>query len=171
MSIMSPRQWKPGIISKGKTHPQSARRHPMWAIAHSTLLWRQSAVRSRPRQGRRACRWVCLRWFLTVWTKVVWICKLIAAAAVRPFFCPRFAPNGIIQHSRLWSSSEMLAKHRLTAWRVYSSLFWRDRVWCDHTRFLPHRTWRSMVGQNLNVCAALYWDCRLIDHTQSDPNC
>ncbi len=36
----------------------------MWAFAHSSRLWRRTAVRSRPRWGRRACRWASLRWFL-----------------------------------------------------------------------------------------------------------
>ncbi len=45
---------------------QSARRHRMWAFAHSSRLWRQTVVRSRPRWGRRACRWASLRRFLTI---------------------------------------------------------------------------------------------------------
>ncbi len=43
-----------------RTPLQSARRHRMWAFAHSSRLWRQTAVRSRPRWGRRACRWASL---------------------------------------------------------------------------------------------------------------
>ncbi len=47
--------------SMKKTPLQSARRHRMWAFAHSSRLRRQTAVRSRPRWGRRACRWASLR--------------------------------------------------------------------------------------------------------------
>ncbi len=36
----------------------------MWAFAHSSQLRRRTAVRSRPRWGRRACRWASLRRFL-----------------------------------------------------------------------------------------------------------
>ncbi len=42
--------------SMKRTPLQSARRHWMWAFAHSSRLWRQTAVRSRPRWGQRACR-------------------------------------------------------------------------------------------------------------------
>ncbi len=44
-----------------KTPLQSARRHQMWAFAHSRRLRWQIAVRSRPRWGQRACRWASLR--------------------------------------------------------------------------------------------------------------
>ncbi len=40
-----------------RTPLQSARRHRMWAFSHSSRLRRQTAVRSRPRWGQRACRW------------------------------------------------------------------------------------------------------------------
>ncbi len=36
----------------------------MWAFAHSSGLRRRTAVRSRPRWGRRACRWASQRLFL-----------------------------------------------------------------------------------------------------------
>ncbi len=49
---------------------QSTRRHRMWAFAHSSRLQRRTAVRSRPRRGRRACRWASLRWFLTVCAEI-----------------------------------------------------------------------------------------------------
>ncbi len=89
---------------------QSTRRHRMWAFAHSSRLQRRTAVRSRPRRGRRACRWASLRWFLTVCAEIAqlyislliipciiyyvtnketlnleifWLCKSIVAAAVR----------------------------------------------------------------------------------------
>ncbi len=62
---------------------QSARCHRMWAFAHSSLLRRQTAVRSRPRWGRRAYRWASSRRFLTVCAEILWLCKAIFAAAVR----------------------------------------------------------------------------------------
>ncbi len=65
-----------------RTPLQSARRHRMWAFAHSSRLRRRTAVRSRPRWGRRACRWASLRRFLTVCAEILWLCKPIVAAAV-----------------------------------------------------------------------------------------
>ncbi len=63
-----------------RTHLQSARRHWMWAFAHSST---ETADRSRPRWGRRSCRWASLRRFLTVCAEIIWLCKPIVAAAVR----------------------------------------------------------------------------------------
>ncbi len=60
LSAICPVQWKPGFIVK-RTPLQSARRHRMWAFAHSSRLQRRTAVRSRPRWGLRACRWASLR--------------------------------------------------------------------------------------------------------------
>ncbi len=62
---------------------QSARRHRMWAFAHSSRLRWRTAVRSSPQRGRRACRWASLRRFLTVCAEILWLCKPIVAAAVR----------------------------------------------------------------------------------------
>ncbi len=69
--------------SMKRTPLQSARRHWMWAFAHSSRLRWQTAVRSRPRWGRRACRSASLRRFLTVCAENLWLCKPIVAAAVR----------------------------------------------------------------------------------------
>ncbi len=66
-----------------RTPLQSARRHRMWAFAHSSRLRWRTAVRSRPRWGRRTCRWASLRRFLTVCVEILWLCKPIVAAAVR----------------------------------------------------------------------------------------
>ncbi len=62
---------------------QSARQHRMWAFANSSRLRWRTAVRSRPRWGRRACRWASLRLFLTVCAEILWLCKPIVAAAAR----------------------------------------------------------------------------------------
>ncbi len=61
LSAICPVQWKPGFIRE-ETH--RARHHRMWAFSHSSLLRWRTAVRSRPRWGRRACRWASLRWFV-----------------------------------------------------------------------------------------------------------
>ncbi len=66
-----------------RTPLQSARHHRMWAFAHSSWLRRWTAVRLRSPWGRRACRWASLRRFLTVCAEILWLCKLIVAAAVR----------------------------------------------------------------------------------------
>ncbi len=55
----------------------------MWPFAHSSRLRRRTSVRSRPRWGRRACRWASLRRFLIVCVEILWLCKPIVAAAVR----------------------------------------------------------------------------------------
>ncbi len=55
----------------------------MRAFAHSSWLQWWTAVRSRPRWGRRACRWASLRRILTVCAEILWLCKPIVAAAVR----------------------------------------------------------------------------------------
>ncbi len=69
--------------SEKRTPLQSARRHRMWALAHSSRLRRQTAVRWRPRWGRQAYRWASLRRFLTVCAEILWLWKPIVAAAVR----------------------------------------------------------------------------------------
>ncbi len=48
LSAICPVQWKPGFIRVKKTPLQSARRHRMWAFAHSNRLRWWTAVRSRP---------------------------------------------------------------------------------------------------------------------------
>ncbi len=60
-----------------RTPLQSARRHWMWAFAHLSQLWRRTAVRSRSRWGRKACRWASLRRFLTDCAEIIWLCKPI----------------------------------------------------------------------------------------------
>ncbi len=50
--------------SMKRTPLQSARRHRMWAFAHSSRLRWRTAVRSRPQWEWRACRWASLRRFV-----------------------------------------------------------------------------------------------------------
>ncbi len=42
-----------------------------FSFAHSIRLRRRTAVRSRPRWGRRSCRWASLRRFLTVCAEIL----------------------------------------------------------------------------------------------------
>ncbi len=83
LSTICPVQWKKRDSSMKRPSLQSARRHRMWAFAHSSWLRQWTAVRSRPRWGRRAYRWASLRRFLTVCTEILWLCKPIVAAAVQ----------------------------------------------------------------------------------------
>ncbi len=78
LSAICPVQWKPGFIREENTSPKCR----MWAFAHSSRLWQQTAVRSRPRLGWRAYRWASRRRFLTVCAEILWLCKPIVAAAV-----------------------------------------------------------------------------------------
>ncbi len=66
-----------------RTPLQRAGCHRMWTFAHSSRLRRWTAVRLRPRWGRRACRWASLRRFVTICAEILWLCKPIVAAAVR----------------------------------------------------------------------------------------
>ncbi len=66
LSAICPVQWKPGFIREENTSPKCQTPSNVWAFAHSSLLRRWTAVRLRPRWGRRACRWASLRRFLTV---------------------------------------------------------------------------------------------------------
>ncbi len=56
--------------SMKRTLLQSARPYRMWTFAHSSWLWRWTAVRSRPWWGWRVCRWASLRRFLTVCAEI-----------------------------------------------------------------------------------------------------
>ncbi len=89
-----------------RTPLQSARRHWMWAFTHSSWLRRRTAVGSRPRWGRRACRWASLRRFLTVCAEILWLCKPIIASAVR-----------VADLRRFWR------------WRCWMWRFWAGVVW------------------------------------------
>ncbi len=76
-----------------RTPLQSARHHRMWAFAHSSRLRRQTAVRSRPRWGWRACRWASMRNDPTILevkmldVEVLGWCGYTWSAVVKPVGC------------------------------------------------------------------------------------
>ncbi len=116
--------------SMERTPLQSARRHRLWAFAHSSRLRRQTAVRSRPRWGRRTCRWASLRRFLTVCAEIIWLCKPIVAAAVR-----------VAGLRRSW-------RWRCWMWRTWAGVVTRGlRLW-GRLDVLPNslkRLWRWLM--------------------------
>ncbi len=111
----------------------------MWAFAHSNRLRRQTAVRSRPRWGRRACRWASLRRFLTVCAEILWLCKPIVAAAVRVAGLRRSwrwrcwmwrSWAGVVTRGlRLWGRSDVLpnSQKRLCRWLMVEK--WTFNSW------------------------------------------
>ncbi len=102
----------------------------MWAFAHSSRLRRRTAVRSRPRWGRRACRWASLRHFLTVCTEIIWLCKPIVAAAVR-----------VAGLRRSW-------RWRCWMWRSWTGVVTRGLRLRGRLDVLPNslkRLWRRLV--------------------------
>ncbi len=133
-----------------RTPLQSARRHRMWAFAHSSRLRRRTAVRSRPRWGRRACRWASLRWFLTVCAEILWLCKPIVAAAVR-----------VAGLRRSW-------RWRCWMWRSWAGVVTRGlRLW-GRLDVLPNslkRLWRQLTVEkwtfNSRATAFLQSACQL----------
>ncbi len=117
-----------------RTPLQSARRHRMWAFAHSSRLRWRTAVRSRPQWGRRACRWASLRRFLTVCAEILWLCKPIVAAAVR------VAGLRLSWRWRCWM------------WRSWAGVVTRGlRLW-GRLDVLPNslkRLWRGLMVEKL----------------------
>ncbi len=113
-----------------RTPLQSARRHRMWAFAHSSRLRWGTAVRLRPRWGQRACRWASLRRFLTVCAEILWLCKPIVVAAVR-----------VAGLRRSW-------KWRCWMWRSWAGVVTRGlRLW-GRLDVLPNslkRLWRRLM--------------------------
>ncbi len=110
-----------------RTPLQSARRHQMWAFAHSSRLPWRTAVRSRHWWGWRACRWASLRRFLTVCAEILWLCKPIVAAAVRVAGLRRSwrwrcwmwrSWAGVVTHGlRLWGRLYVLLNSLKCLWR------------------------------------------------------
>ncbi len=112
-----------------RTPLQSARHHQMWAFAHTSRLRRRTAVRSRPRWGRRACRWASLRRFLTVCAEILWLCKPIVVAAVQ-----------VASFRRSW-------RWRCWMWRSWAGVTRGLRLW-GRVDVLPNslkRLWRQLM--------------------------
>ncbi len=117
-----------------RTPLQSARRHRMWAFAHSSQLRWRTVVRSRPRWGRRACKWASLRRFLTVCAEILWLCILIVAAAVR-----------VAGLRRSW-------RWRCWMWRSWAGVVTRGlRLWgrLDVLSNSLKRLWRRLMVEKL----------------------
>ncbi len=99
----------------------------MYAFSHSSWLRRRTAVRSRPRWGRRACRWASLRRFLTVCAEILWLYKPIVAAAVRVAGLRRSwrwrcwmwrSWAGVVTHGLwLWGRLDVLPNYLKRLWR------------------------------------------------------
>ncbi len=117
-----------------RTPLQSARRHRMWAFAHSSRLRRRTAVRSRPRWGRRACRWASLRRFLTACAEILWLCKPIVAAAVR-----------VAGLRRSW-------RWRCWMWRSWAGVVTRSlRLWVGCTAKFSETPLETAYGREMNI--------------------
>ncbi len=116
--------------SMKRTPLQSARHHQMWVFSHSRWLRQRSAVRSRPRWGRQACRWASLRRFVTVCAEILWLCKPIVTAAVR-----------VAGLRRCWR------------WRCWMWRSWAGVVTCGlRLVVLPNslkRLWRRLMEEKL----------------------
>ncbi len=111
LSAIYPVQWKPGFIHDENTSPKLLH-HRMWAFAHSSQLRRRAAVRSRPRWRWRACSWPSLRWFLTACAEIIWLCKLIVAAAVQAACRKRYWR----WRCWMWRSWSGVVTHGLLLW-------------------------------------------------------
>ncbi len=108
----------------------------MWAFAHSSRLRRRTAVRSRPRWGRRACRWASLRRFLTVCAEILCWCKPIVAAAVRVAGLRRSwcwmwrSWTGVVTRGqRLWGQLDLLPNYLKRLWRRLMVEKWTFNSW------------------------------------------
>ncbi len=77
LSAICPVQWKPGFIREENTSPKCQ------TPSNVSICPLKSVTTTRPRWGRRSCKWASLRWFLTVCAEILWLCKPIVAAAVR----------------------------------------------------------------------------------------
>ncbi len=118
-----------------RTPLQSVRCYRMWAFAHSSRFRQRTAVKSRPRWGRRACKWASLRQFLTVCAEIIWLCKPIVAAAVRVagliwswrWRCWMWRSwAGVVTHSmRLWGRLDALPNTLKCLWRWLLVEKWR----------------------------------------------
>ncbi len=116
-----------------RTPLHSARRHRMWAFAHSSRLRWRTAVRPRSRWGWLACRWASLRQFLTVCAEMIWLCKPIVAAAVRVaglrrswrWRCMWRSWAGVVTRGlRLWGRFDVLPNFLKRLWILYGVQVW-----------------------------------------------
>ncbi len=160
LSAICPVQWKPGFICEERTPLQSAKRHRMWAFAHSSRLRRWTAVRSRPRWGRRACRWVSLRRFLTVCAEILWLCNPIVAAAVRVaglrqswrWRCWMWRSwAGAVTHGlRLWGRLDVLPNSLKCLWRQLMVEKWTFNSWATALVDIPAVS--MPIARSLKTC-------------------
>ncbi len=122
-----------------RTPLQSARHYRMWAFSHSSRLRLWTAVRSRPQWGWQACRWVSLRWFLTVCAEIILLCQPIVAAAVRVaglrwswrWICWMWRSRaGVVTHGlRLWGRLDALPNFLKRLWRQLMVEKWTSNSW------------------------------------------
>ncbi len=122
--------------SMKRTPLQSARRHWMWAFAHSSWLRWRTAVRPRSRWVWWACRLASLRQFLTVCAEIIWLCKPIVAAAFR-----------VAGLRRSW-------RWRWCMWRSWASVVTRGLQLWGRFDVLPNslkRLWRRLIVEKLTL--------------------
>ncbi len=127
LSAICPVHWKPGFICEKNTSSKCQTPLNVSSKAHSSWLRRRTAVGSRPRWGRRACRWASLRRFLTVCAEILWLYKPIIAAAVRVAGLRRFWRwrcwmwrfwAGVVTHGlRLWGRLDVLPNSLKYLWK------------------------------------------------------
>ncbi len=122
-----PVQWKPGFIHEENTSPKCQTPSNVSICTLSRWLRQWTAVRLRPRWGRRACRWASLRRFLTVCTEILWLFKPTVAAAVqvaglrgswrwRCWMWRSWA--GVVTHGlQLWGRLDVLPNSLKCLWR------------------------------------------------------
>ncbi len=145
-------QWLPSALYSEnqdsfvkRTPLQSARRHRMWAFAHSIRLRWRTAVRSIPRWGQWVGRWASLRHFLTVCAEILWLCKPIVAAA--------FQVAGLRQSCR-W---------RCWMWRSWDGVVIRGLQLWGRLDVLPNflkRLWRQLMEEKWTFDS---WATALVD--------
>ncbi len=132
----------------------------MWAFAHSSRLRQRTAVRSRPRWGRRACRWASLRRFLTVCAEIIWLCKPIVAAAVRVAglrrswrwrcWMWRFWAGVVTRGLRLWGQLDVLPNSLKRLWRRLMVEKWTFNSWATALVDIPAVS--MPVARSLKTC-------------------
>ncbi len=132
----------------------------MWAFVHSSRFRRRTVVRSRPRWGRRACRWASLRRFLTVCAEVLWLCKPIVAAAVRVAGLRRSwrwrcwmwrSWAGVVTRGlRLWGRLDVLPNPLKRLWRLLMVDKWAFNSWATPLVDIPAVS--MPIARSLKTC-------------------